>query len=273
MATPKSVLAWLSVAAAIAGLGPAAAQPAPKNVPDFSGSWQRDDPPMMLFQPPPSGQGPVRVHPLYVKQSLVDGLFIGDPDDPLLKPWVAAALKEKAYRQLVNQEEILPAHSLCWPSGVPGALRLREPVKFLQTPNQITILYQRDHQVRRVYLDGPHSANPKKSWYGESVGHYEGETLVIDTVALDERAPLDWFLTPHSDAIHVVERYRMIDGGRRMEVHFFVEDPNAFTQPWSAVVHYRRGVASIEEIICSENNKNASTNDDYPIPMATKADF
>jgi hypothetical protein len=156
---------------------------------------------------------------------------------------------------------------------VPGALRLREPVQFLQTPEQITVLYQRDHQVRRIYLNEPHSQAPRRSWYGESVGHYEGDTLVVDTIALDARAVVDWFLTPHSEKLHVVERYRMTDGGRRMEVHFTVEDPDAFTKPWSAVVHYRRGAASIQEIVCSENNKNASTGGNYPIPTAARDDF
>ena len=242
-------------------------------VPDFSGTWQRFDPPMMMFQPPPSGQGPVRVHPAHAEIVNTLGVFIGDPNDPLLKPWVSQALKDKAYRQLVEEEEILPAHSLCWPSGVPGNLRLREPVQFLQTPGQITLLYQRDHQVRRIYINVPHTANPKKTWYGESVGHYEGDVLVVDTIGLNDKTSVDWWLTPHSDEIHVVERYKMIDGGRTLEVHFTVEDPKAFNEPWSAIVHYRRGVANIEEIICAENNKNASTNDDYPVPMSAKLDF
>jgi hypothetical protein len=244
-------------------------------VPDFSGSWQRNDAPYMQFLPPDSGQGPVREHPVQ-RRNPTQGdnrPFIADPSDPLLKPWAQAILKDKAYRQIVDQEEILPAHSLCWPAGVPGNLRLREPVQFLQESHMITIIYQRDHQVRRIFLNAAHSPNPKKSWYGESVGHYDGDVLVVDTVGLDERSMVDWYGTPHTDAMHVVERYRMIDGGQRMEVVFTVTDPNTFTQPWTAKVHYRRGVAQIEEIVCSENNKNASTNDDYPVPMATKLDF
>jgi hypothetical protein len=249
------------------------AQTAPQ-VPDFSGTWQRSDAPLMQFLAPPSGQGPLREHPVQKRDPAGDNKpFIGDPNDPLLKPWAAAIIKDKAYRQLVDQEELLPAHSLCWPSGVPGSLRLREPVQFLQEPNQITFIYQRDHQVRRIYLNEKHPENLKPSWYGHSVGRYEGDTLVVDTIGLNDRTTVDWFGTPHTDAIHVVERYRMVDGGRRMEVTFTVTDPNTFTQPWTAVVNYRRGNAQIEEIVCAENNKNASTNEDYPVPMATKLDF
>jgi hypothetical protein len=250
-----------------------AQEPAKSAVPDFSGYWQRNDPPVMQFLPPDSGQGPLREHPVQKRQGADNRPFIGDPADPLLTPWAAAVIKDKAYRQIVDGEEILPAHSLCWPAGVPGNLRLREPLQFLQEPKLITMLYQRDHQVRRIALDQPHSKNPKKTWYGESVGHYDGDVLVVDTIGLNDKTTVDWYGTPHSDAIHVVERYKMIDGGRNMEVTFTVTDPKAFTQPWSAKVHYRRGNAAIEEIVCAENNKNAATNEDYPVPVAARADF
>ena len=246
------------------------------HVPDFSGAFTRDDPDM-IFLDPAKGRGPLREHPVHKHAGHQEGQqaapFVGDPSDPLLKPWAAAIIKERAYKQIVDQEELLPAHSLCWPSGVPGALRLRETVKILQTPEQVTFLYQRDHQVRRVHMNVPHSANPKKSWYGESVGHYEGDTLVVDTIGLNDKTSVDWYGTPHSDAIHVVERYRLVDGGKTMEVHFTVEDPNTFNEAWSSIVHYRRTNAPIEEIVCAENNKSASTNEFYPVPIAAKADF
>jgi hypothetical protein len=261
----------IACGAVAAGISEASAQGAA--LPDFSGYWQRNDPPLMQFLPPASGQGPLREHPVQKRQGADNRPFIGDPRDPLLKPWAQAVIKENTYRQIVDGEEILPAHSLCWPAGVPGNLRLREPLQFLQEPHQITMIYQRDHQVRRIYLNQPHSKNPKKSWYGESVGHYEGDVLVVDTIGLNDKTTVDWYNTPHTDAIHVVERYKMIDGGRNMEVTFTVDDPNTFTQPWSAIVHYRRGNAQIEEIVCAENNKYAQTGKDYPIPVASKLDF
>jgi hypothetical protein len=177
-------------------------------------------------------------------------------------------------RILVEQEIVLPAHSLCWPSGVPGALRMREPVRFLQEEDMVTLIYQRDHQVRRIHLNVAHTDDPAKSWYGESVGHYEGDTLVVDTIGLNDRTTSDWFGTPHSDKIHVVERYRIIDDGARMEVRFTVSDPGAFTQPWHSVVHYRSlgENAEFNEIVCAENNKDASTGLDYPIPMSDLAE-
>ena len=82
-----------------------------------------------------------------------------------------------------------------------------------------------DNQFRRVYMDVPHSANPKPSWYGELVGHYEGDTLVIDTIGLNDKTVVDIYRTPHTEKLHVVERWRMVDGGKVMEVIFTVEDP------------------------------------------------
>lgn len=263
--------AGLAFALASSSDGRAASAP---GVIDFSGYWQRNDQPFMQFNPPPTGQGPLREHPVQKRKAGDNRPFIADWTDPLLKPWAQQVIKDKAYRQLVDQEEILPAHSLCWPAGVPGALRLREPMQFLQEPNMITFIFQRDHTVRRIILNQKeHTKNLKPSWYGESLGRYEGDTLVVDTIGVDDRSTVDWYGTPHTDAIHVVERYRMVDNGQRMEVTFTVDDPNTFTQPWTAVVNYRRMAPGIEEIVCAENNKNASTNEDYPVPMATKADF
>ena len=138
----------------------------------------------------------------------------------------------------------------------------------------VTMLYQRDHQVRRVYLNDPHPRSAKPSWYGHSVGHYEGNnTLVIDTVGQNDKTNVDKFGTPHSERLHVVERYTLAPDGQTMRVEFKVEDPETFTTPCGARATYRRVQGPIEEIVCAENNKNASTNDSYPIPVAAKPDF
>jgi hypothetical protein len=242
-------------------------------VPSFAGLWQRDDP-YMQFMPPRSGQGPLRENPQYARELFgeLSRPFVADTTDPLLKPWAAAVVEDLNTRRVVNEEVILPAHSLCWPSGVPGSLRMREPVQFLQAADVVTIAYQRDHQVRRIHLNDAHSADVPMSWYGESVGHYEGDTLVVDTIGLNDETVVDWYGTPHTENLHVVERYRIVDGGNTLEVHFTVTDPGTFTVPWSAVVavvHYRNlgENAQFNEIVCAENNKDASTGRDYPVPM------
>jgi hypothetical protein len=132
------------------------------------------------------------------------------------------------------------------------------------------MIWQEDNQVRRVYMDRPHSKKLKPSWYGESVGHYEGDTLVIDTIGLNDKTVVDIYRTPHTEKLHVVERWRMIDDGKGMEATFTVEDPGAFYQPWTGMRHYRRIQQEGSEKICAENNTNLF---DYHMPVAAKPDF
>jgi hypothetical protein len=129
---------------------------------------------------------------------------------------------------------------------------------------------ENDAQVRRVYLDVPHSANPKPSWYGESVGHYEGDTLVVDTIGLNNKTYLDNFRTPHSEKLHVVERWKLVDD-MTLEVTLTVDDPETFQEPWKAVNRYRRiQRPRASEEVCAENNQLLF---DYRIPVANKPDF
>ena len=123
----------------------------------------------------------------------------------------------------------------------------------------------------------PHSANPKPSWYGESVGHYEnGDTLVVDTVGFNDRTYIDNYRTPHTTQLHVVERFKLIDG-ERLEVNVRVEDPGAFTMPWHAVQLYRRdsrpSEVPLHEMVCAENNGDHFSQGLHPIPRADKPDF
>jgi hypothetical protein len=257
----------------------AAAQSA--DVPSLMGEWARSDN-EARFMPPPSGPGPIRddpAHPHHGHRQGVAGKpdldatpWVADLTNPILKPWVAAALKKNAELGL-SGTEVSPPHVYCRPSGVPLSLALLENVQLVQTPSKITIVYQRDHQLREIYLNVPHTQHPPSSYYGESVGHFEGDTLVVDTSAMNDRTVTDLYNMPHSDAIHVVERYHLVDGGKNLQVDFTVDDPKAFNMPWSATVHYRRTQAAFEEVVCAENNIDVTTGKLYPIPIAAKPDF
>jgi hypothetical protein len=155
------------------------------------------------------------------------------------------------------------------------------------------MIWQADHQVRHVYLNLPHSKSVKPSWYGESVGHYEGDTLVVDTIGVDTRTVVDNYQTPHTEKLHTIERFGMIDGGRTLEVNLHVEDPGAFTMPWNAVQRYRRveprvaenpdplnpisstsAAGPILESSCAENpNSLFGAEGALPIPQTDKPDF
>jgi hypothetical protein len=154
-------------------------------------------------------------------------------------------------------------------------------IHILQTSTQVTILNARDHQVRFIHLNVPHSDNPEQSWYGESVGHYEGgNTLVVDTIGQNDKTQIDRFGTTHSDQIHVMERIHLSPDGRSLEVQFTVEDPGAFTMPWSARARHVNSTRDWDEQICAENNRFLGTEivDDeittfVPIPTASKLEF
>jgi hypothetical protein len=186
----------------------------------------------------------------------------------VLKPWVVERMKKDNAEVLGGKYAFTP-HSYCMPAGVPGFhLYGFQPMYFVQGPKEVLMIYSNDQQVRHVYLDVPHAANVKPSWYGESVGHYEGDTLVIDTIGLNDKTFVDNFRTPHSEKLHVVERIKLVDGGKAMQVDITFDDPDAFNAPWSVVQRYDRIRQPMAEEICAENNQQF-----FPIPVANKPDF
>ena len=187
---------------------------------------------------------------------------------------------------LAGEKIPFTARERCFPPGVPGwnvFRRVGTPmIFFVQSPKIVWMIWRGDNQVRRVYMDVPHSANPKPSWHGESVGHYEGgDTLVVDTIAIKAHpfSFVDNYRTPHTDQLHVVERFRLHNGGRAIELKVHVEDPGAFTTPWNAIQRYERTTTRgrMEESVCAE--MGFSPGADYfglqsvPIPQTTKPDF
>jgi len=205
---------------------------------------------------------------------------IADTSNPILKPW-AKKLMDIANERVAAGGIPFVDDSRCWLGGVPSLLLFPgEAVVFLQKPNEVWILSKRDAQVRRVYMNVPHSKNPGYSWTGESVGHYEnGDTLVIDTIGLDDQGPLDRYRTPHTKLLHVVERYHLNKDAKGIEITFTVDDPGAFTMPWKAKVDYVAGNSPRadhwEEDICAENGDGYGFDPDQlvPMPHADKPDF
>ncbi len=227
----------------------------------------------------PGGTSPMRNDPAHPRISNQEAAatgkqptyFIADlNNNAILKPWVVERMKKDNAEVLAGKIAFTP-HSACWPAGVPGFhLYGFQPLYFVQTPKEVVMIYSNDQQVRRVYLDVPHSANPKPSWYGESVGHYEGDTLVVDTIGLNDKTFVNNFRTPHTDKLHVVERFKLVNDGKVLQVDITFDDPDAFNTPWSVVQHYDRVQRPMAEEICAENNQHLF---DYHIPVANNEDF
>src|SRR5499427_7364409 len=282
-------------AAGQANSGSQGAVPAP----DFSGIWRHGSLPW--FVPPASGPGPVTNRSRRKDNGVSNyGELVGDYTNPILQPWAADVVKKKGELSLAGVTYPNPANQ-CWPEPVPFIYKNFATIIF-QKPDHVTILYEQDHEVRQVKMNVPHPKNVKPSWYGDSVGHYEGDTLVVDTVGIKvgPHAMVDWYGTPRTSALHVVERYRLIDydrakegldrdfkenfqvqqdtfapdyKGKHLQLEFTVEDEGVFTMPWSATMTYRPQESEWLESICAENFRKYGTEKDAQIPTANKPDF
>ena len=249
-------------------------------IPDFSSggiSWDLDSPEggtnsAFLRIPGDPGPGPILQHPDY-PYDRVNTRRMADTSNPILQPWVKERMDAEVARVMAGGIPFIPT-SRCWPGGVPGLHVYTSNNFYLQTPDQVWILNMRG-EVRRIYLNVGHKEDAEYSWYGDSVGHYEGDTLVIDTIYLDDKGPIDRLNTPHSRKLHVQERHTLTDGGNRMRITFNVSDPEVFTQAWNAMVEHARETTEWIEYACNENSTEyfIPEEDLVPVPSATRRDF
>lgn len=273
----------LMVLFSAAGTALAADRPSNSAIPIFGGSsgWQLDGKFGVddLLAPPDGGPGPVtfdEAHP-YVPNNRGQPTYrVADLSNPILQEWVKPAMK-KANEEVLAGQTPYRAHERCWPAGVPGidADAVAAPVFIYQGPKEVLFIMRASPEIRHIFLDVPHSRNPKPSWYGESVGHYEnGDTLVIDTIGFNDRTFIDNYRTPHTTQLHVIERFKVSPDGNAVDLSMYVEDPGGFTMPWRAVQRWRRVQQTLQEFSCAENNNTPLTDSKLvPIPQAATPDF
>jgi hypothetical protein len=277
-ASTARLLAGSAVLFAAAALVAGAAAQTPPSPPDFSSNgvgWQTangGDFIPVAGSPRPTTNDPA--HP-YVSNATArrtgqqPNYRISDIANPNLKQWAKDVMKKDNDEVLAGKIAYTAGQS-CKPYGVPALWLSGGPFFFVQTPKEVLIIEEGDRLARHIYMNVPHSAKPKPSWYGESVGHYEGDTLVVDTIGMNNKTFVDNYRTPHTEKLHVVERWRTIDGGKTLEVHMTVEDPDTFNQPWQVIRRFGREESELGENICQEGNFVLF---DYGIPVASKPDF
>ena len=271
-------------------------------IPNLSGAWARTT---FALEQPESGPGPVRTVRLRSNEAGArDAQFnLGDEASPILKPEAAAVVKRRNEAQRAGVNVPTPSNQ-CLPMVAPYIYRV-QGMQLLQAKDQVTLIYMQDHQVRRVRLNSSHPAKLTPTAHGDSIGHYEGDTLVVDTVGfkIGPVAAVDQFGTPYSQDMHVVERYRLISyeaardaqerlvrnvggtateqaasvdqnyRGAGLQVQFTVEDKNYFTTPWSGLATYRKAGSEWVENVCAENVHEYYSGKDTPVPQAEKPDF
>jgi len=202
----------------------------PATVPNISGMWQ------------------VRGYDRYIKP--IDG------SDPPWQPWNKQAFEERAAAEAAGTPLYDPT-AACLPSGIPRIIAAPYPVEIVQTPDATVFLYETQHLFRIVHMNQDHPGEVEPSYMGHAVGHWEGDTLVIDSVGFVENTQIDEGGTQHTAAMHVIERLRKLEDGS-LEVLFTIDDPQAFTEPWTArrVWQWRPDIRFLE-YVCEENNRNA----------------
>ena len=268
--------------------------------PDFGGIWARTT---FGWELPDSGPGPLKNLKRRPNGTSNAQMLVGDYTSLILKPHAAEIVKRFGDMSKAGQAFPDPSNQ-CVSMGTPYILRINE-MQMVQQPGRVLILYMQDHQVRTIRLNSSHPQKVTLTWHGDSIGHYEADTLVVDTVGIKVGpvSMVDQYGTPHSEALHVVERYRMVDDatakassaknereyakadgpaadgdfvdydykGKGLQVEFTVEDPLMFTTPWKGSVTYLRAANEWEERVCAENMFEYYEH--AAMPAAAKPDF
>lgn len=173
------------------------------------------------------------------------------PEEVPLQPWAAEVLKER----IANNGKDHPG-AQCLPSGIPEKNNIPDGLKVVQTPDLLVFLYESRTIYRQVFLDGrPLPKNAQPTWMGYSVGRWEGDTLVVETIGQNGKTWLDMRGLPATEAIRVTERYTRPNIGR-INIEVTIDDPKAYTKPWKVNLAWRLVPdTDLIESICEENNK------------------
>jgi hypothetical protein len=294
-----------ALSAAALASAPALGQDGATAIPSLTGVWGRQ---MLLFEPPASGPGPV-VSKLRRADGSPTFSAIGDFANPILAPQAREVVKKFGDQELSGVAFASP-HNQCWPEPSPYILSIEFGLRILQKSDEVVLVYLSDHQIRHIRMNVPHSEHLTPTWQGESVGHYEGDALVVDTIGqkVGPLSMVDRFGTPFSEALHVIERYRLIDGetardlqvkhersyfptggGFRspygmgdidpdttkpgLQIEITVEDPNIFTTRWSGLITYRPVLGEWPEAVCAENTQGSGSSWVVLTPRADRSEF
>jgi hypothetical protein len=258
------------------------------------------------FEGMPSGAQPLRNLSRLPSGKANAGRLVGDYRNPILTPEAAAVVKQKG-ELAISGKGFPNSQDQCRPMAPPFTFAMQLGFAMLPTTGgDIVILYDQNMNVRHIRMNGAHPANVVPSSMGDSVGRWEGDTLVVDTVGIktDAFTSVDRFGTPQSESMHVVERYHLIDGalakaqidkyetsegtvggGNRvagynpdtrlngLQLEVTLEDPKVFTAPLTVRVTYRRLISNWQESVCADNPVEHYKDEWIGLPTAGHADF
>jgi hypothetical protein len=184
---------------------------------------------------------------------------------PPMTPWAKARYDEAKpgygpKAQAGGNDPILK----CYPTGIPRILFFPQPLEIYQSPQRTFMFFERDHAWRQIWTDGrSHPSAMEPTWMGDSIGKWEGDTFVVDTIGLTEKSWLDFYGDPHSDDLHLIERYKRVDHDS-LTIQLVVEDPKAYTATWTGDIKTYKLLkgkkAYMEELPCIPDEEDAFTN-------------
>ena len=177
-------------------------------------------------------------------------------DPPPMTPWAQERYDQAkptfGSRSVPVLETNDPVYA-CFRPGTPRIYMHPFPMEIIQTPGRVLMLFEYDHAVRQIFTDGrEHRTDLAPMWMGDATGHWEGDTLVVETVNFNDKTWIDREGVPHSDQLRVLERIRR-DADDNLLIDITIEDPIAFTESWTGRRRYRRVDWSIEEFACMDN--------------------
>ncbi len=255
---PPTVALAAFAALALAAAAPATAQAPtgatpPKDPRNFQGTWMAAS----------------RAH---LTREFKPHLGRGQPDDipdseitwqegdvmPPFTPWGKAKFDAAVDAQINNKPHADPSTN-CMPHGLPRLMIAPYGVQVVQTKGTVAFLFAVNHNVRLIHMDQKMPAKVPLTLNGYSVGHWEGDTLVVNSKGISSFGIIDQLGTPHSDELKVTERIRKINDGKNLEDTMTFDDPVAYTRPWTAKIYQNWDNGHrISEYVCEENNRNAS---------------
>jgi hypothetical protein len=184
---------------------------------------------------------------------------------PPMTPWAKAKYDEAKpgygpKAQAGGNDPILK----CFPTGIPRIIFFPQPLEIVQTPERIFMFFEREHEWRQIWTDGrSHPKNMEPTWMGDSIGKWDGDTLVVDTIGLTEKSWLDFYGDPHSDDMHLIERYQRVNHDS-LTLQVIVEDPKAYTSTWvgdtKTYTLLKGKKAYMDELPCIPEEEDAFTN-------------
>ncbi|HET6145377.1 MAG TPA: hypothetical protein VFE02_17860 [Candidatus Acidoferrales bacterium] len=191
-------------------------------------------------------------------RSAGEGGFVFSKEEPPMTPWALEKFKStKAPHTGGYTGESDDTTLKCDPPGVPRIYLFNFPMEILVVPDRVLIVHEFGHFIRQIWTDGrPHPQNLNPSWMGDSIGKWEGDTLVVDTIGFNDKTWLDQVGHPHTENLHLVERIRR-SGPDLLQIDFTFDDPKAYTKPWTGTKQFKLHKDwQISEYICEENFEN-----------------